>query len=87
MPYILHHMSPPQPHTDSTAIKQLIMTSFPVVNKGAAPFHPLNIERILLEYQKGYTRLIEMEGYDEGNEMRIGRVLQSARSVIYMQSI
>mmetsp|Transcript_15845 Transcript_15845/g.23536 ORF Transcript_15845/g.23536 Transcript_15845/m.23536 type:complete len:698 (+) Transcript_15845:100-2193(+) len=75
------------PHTDSTAIKQLIMTSFPVVNKGAAPFHPLNIERILLEYQKGYTRLIEMEGYDEGNEMRIGRVLQSARSVIYMQSI
>ncbi len=72
---------------DATLIKQQIMTSFPVVNKGNAPYHPLNMERILLDHQKGYTRFIEMQGYDEGDEMRVGRVLQSARSVIYMQNI
>lgn len=76
-----------EPHMDATLIKQIIMSSFPVLNKGKAPFHPLNIERILLENQKLYTRLIEMEGFDEGAEMRIGRVLKSARSVIYMQNI
>jgi len=72
---------------DATLIKQVIMSSFPVVNKGHAPCHPLNLERNLLEHERGYTRLIEMEGYDEGDEMRIGRVLKNARSVIYMQSI
>lgn len=76
-----------QPHMDATFIKQVVTSSFPVINKGNAPFHPLNIEKILLQTQKGYTRLIEMEGYDEGDEMRIGRILKNARSVIYMQSV
>mmetsp|Transcript_15553 Transcript_15553/g.25547 ORF Transcript_15553/g.25547 Transcript_15553/m.25547 type:complete len:490 (-) Transcript_15553:40-1509(-) len=75
------------PHMDATLIKQQIMTSFPVVNKGNAPYHPLNMEKILLDHQRVYTRAIEMQGYDEGDEMRIGKVLQSARSVIYMQNI
>ncbi|KAL7458690.1 hypothetical protein ACHAWC_010328 [Mediolabrus comicus] len=75
------------PHMDATFIKQVVTSSFPVVNKGNAPYHPLNIEKILLQTQKGYTRLIEMEGYDEGDEMRIGRILKNARSVIYMQSV
>ncbi len=63
------------------------MTSFPVVNKGNAPLHPLNAEQIMLDIQKGYTRLIEMEGYDEGDEISIESVLKSARSAIYMQSM
>ncbi len=68
-------------------IKQIIMTSFPVVNKGNAPLHPLNAEKIILDIQKGYTRLIEMEGYDEGDEMSIESVLKSARSAISMQNL
>lgn len=71
-------------------IKQIIMTSFPVVNKGNAPIHPLNAEQIMLDLdvQKGYTRLIEMEGYDEGDEVSIESVLKSARSaIIYMQNM
>ena len=72
---------------DATLIKQQIMSAFPVVNKGNAPYHPLTMEQILLDHQRVYTRAIEMQGYDEGDEMSIGRVLQSARSVIYMQNI
>ncbi|KAL7526831.1 hypothetical protein ACHAXR_004341, partial [Thalassiosira sp. AJA248-18] len=74
-------------HLDSTLIKQTVMSSFPVINRSRAPLHPDNCEQILLEIDKIYTRLIETEGFDEGEEMSIASVLKNARSVIYMQSI
>ena len=78
-----------QPQTDSVLIKQAIMSAFPGIgaNLKEEGYTPDNIETALLRLEKGYTKLIELEGFDETDGMSVSRVLSNARSAMLQQTI
>jgi len=77
------------PHLSSLLIKQAIMSAFPVLSPDIAEegYTPENIERSLLQLEKVYTNLSELEGFDEPKNMTLVKVLNNARSAIYQQTI
>lgn len=75
------------PHTDSVMIKQAILSAFPVINK-EKKLTPENVEEVLLNTERSYNRLIEMEGYDESKGIQsVMGVLSRASGAIYQQNI
>eukprot|EP00547_Thalassionema_nitzschioides_P004618 CAMPEP_0194213062 /NCGR_PEP_ID=MMETSP0156-20130528/13366_1 /TAXON_ID=33649 /ORGANISM="Thalassionema nitzschioides, Strain L26-B" /LENGTH=703 /DNA_ID=CAMNT_0038941007 /DNA_START=105 /DNA_END=2216 /DNA_ORIENTATION=- len=77
------------PQTDNVLMKQAIMTTFPPVGSVPGSYTPENLEQVLLDVEKNYARLMELEGFDEEKKGRatFQRVLANARSVIYQQNI
>ena len=65
------------------------MSTFPKVGASFKEegYTPLNIEESLLRLVRVYTKLIEMEGFDETKEITANRVLSYARSAMLQQNI
>mmetsp|Transcript_5869 Transcript_5869/g.16515 ORF Transcript_5869/g.16515 Transcript_5869/m.16515 type:complete len:589 (+) Transcript_5869:195-1961(+) len=73
------------PQTDSVLIKQAILSAFPVVNK-EKELKPDNVERVLLDTERTYSRLLELEGYDEKGQT-IRSILSNAQSAMLQQTL